>query len=87
VLTAFKLFLKADEQDCPKAESDPYAKLNVLSTSQYAEVQDIASLTASITHMIMEDDMADAFEELASPLTPNPADFAGQALVSGEASG
>jgi hypothetical protein len=38
VSTAFKLFLKADAEESPSIEGDLRSKLDLLSTSRYAEV-------------------------------------------------
>jgi hypothetical protein len=39
--------------------------------SQYAEVQDIASLTSNLIHMLSEDGMDDAYDDLAARLRPS----------------
>jgi hypothetical protein len=71
VSTAFNLSLKADANERPSIEGDLSSKLDLLSTSQYAEVQDIASLTSSIVEMLYEDGMDDALGDLVRRLTPD----------------
>ncbi|OHT09747.1 Adaptin N terminal region family protein [Tritrichomonas foetus] len=73
VSTAFKLYLKCQTQEEREQVEQLFdSKLDFLSTSQYAEVQDIASLTSNIVKILKEDESGqEAFEELSERLMPS----------------
>ena len=70
VSTAFKLYLKSEEEG-DGLEQVMVDKLEMFSTSPYAEVQDMASMTKQIILLLQGEDMDETFEELALKLTPS----------------
>lgn len=70
VSTAFKLYLTSEEEG-EGIEQVLVDKLEMFSTSPYAEVQDMASMTKQIILLLQGEDMDETFEELALKLTPS----------------
>lgn len=77
ISTAFKLFLKSkSNEDRLRLEEIFNAKLQIFATSQYAEVQDVASLTSNIIKILKEEESENieasrqTFNELNKRLTP-----------------
>ena len=73
VSTAFKLYLKCQtDEERTTIERVFDNKLKAFSISQYAEVQDIASLTLSIIRILKEDESGkEAFDDLSQRLMPD----------------
>lgn len=77
ISTAFKLFLKSQtNEERLRLEEIFNEKLQIFSTSQYAEVQDVASLTSNIIKILKEEESENieasrqTFNELNKRLTP-----------------